>query len=189
MSLLQTLVARGVLKEADEGRAADAVATATGHPPHLTLIEKGFVKEDALLPVLAEEFGLDFVDLTQATVEPDALKDVPLKLISRKNLMPLARQNGTLVVATGDPFDAYALDELQTLTGLHVRPVLGSAREITRLRDFHFGRGADTISSLVKERAEDGIELLEELEADDSELAKQAQEASVVKLVNEILVE
>jgi len=30
------------------------VATAVGHPPHLTLIEKGFVKEDKLLPVLAE---------------------------------------------------------------------------------------------------------------------------------------
>ncbi|HEY2787544.1 MAG TPA: ATPase, T2SS/T4P/T4SS family [Fimbriiglobus sp.] len=190
MTLLQTLVSRGVLKESDEGRAADAVATASGHPPHLTLMEKGFVKEEALFPVLAEEFGLDFVDLTQTTVETEALADVPLKLIFRKNLMPLARQNGTLVVATGDPFDAYAIDELQTLTGLHVRPVLGSPREITRLLNSHFGRGADTVSSLVKDRTDDGgIELLEELEADDSELAKQAQEASVVKLVNEILVE
>src|SRR5262245_6106595 len=117
MSLLQTLVARGVLKEADEGRAADAVAVAAGHPPHLTLIEKGFVKEDALLPVLAEEFGLDYVDLTQTKVEPEALNSIPPalhKLIDQKNLLPIARQNGTLVVATGDPFDAYGIDELQT---------------------------------------------------------------------------
>ncbi len=189
MTLLQTLVARGVLKETDEGRAADAIATANGHPPHLTLMEKGFVKEDALFPVLAEEFGLDFVDLTQTTVETDALTDVPLKLIHRKNLMPIARQNGTLVVATGDPYDAYAIDELQTLTGLHVRPVLSSPREITRLLKAHFGGSADTIASLVKDREDDGIELLEDIESDDSELAKQAQEASVVKLVNEILVE
>jgi hypothetical protein len=104
MTLLQTLVARGVLKEADEGRAADAVAMAVGHPPHLTLMEKGFVKEEALFPILAEEFGLDFVDLTQTTVESDALTGVPLKLLFRKNLMPIARQNGTLVVATSDPF-------------------------------------------------------------------------------------
>src|SRR5437016_5050405 len=41
----------------------------------------------------------------------------------------------------------------------------------------------------MQERANDGVELLEELEADDSEIAKQAQEASVVKLVNEILTE
>src|SRR5207248_7455301 len=43
--------------------------------------------------------------------------------------------------------------------------------------------------AMMQERANDGVELLEELEADDSELAKMAQEASVVKLVNEILIE
>src|SRR5205085_7599389 len=100
MTLLQTLVARGVLKESDEGRAADAVATASNHPPHMTLIEKGFVKEDALFPILAEMFGLDFVDLTQTPVEAEALVDVPYKLLDSKNLLPIARQNGTLVVAT-----------------------------------------------------------------------------------------
>src|SRR4029077_11458105 len=42
--------------------------------------------------------------------------------------------------------------------------------------------------AMVEERKED-VELLEEIEADDSEVAKMAQEASVVKLVNEILVE
>src|SRR5207302_10538787 len=41
---------------------------------------------------------------------------------------------------------------------------------------------------MVEERKED-VELLEEIEADDSEVAKMAQEASVVRLVNEILVE
>src|SRR5207245_5423118 len=105
------------------------------------------------------------------------------------NLRPLERDNGTLIVATGDPFDVYALDELQTVTGLHVIPVLASPREIARLIKTHFGVGGETVSSLMQERANDGVELLEELETDDSELAKMAQEASVVKLVNEILVE
>src|SRR5262249_43602359 len=95
----------------------------------------------------------------------------------------------SLVVATGDPFDVYALDELATLTGLHIVPVLASPREISRLIKTHFGVGGDTVSALVQERPEDQVELLEGIEADDSELAKQAQEASVVKLVNEILVE
>src|SRR6185503_20976874 len=84
-------------------------------------------------------------------------------------------------------FDVYAIDELQTLTGLHVHPVLASPREIARLIKTHFGVGGETVTAMVQERSE--IELLEELEADDSELAKQAQEASVVKLVNEILIE
>jgi general secretion pathway protein E/type IV pilus assembly protein PilB len=190
MQLLKTLTDRGLLEEADRGRAAEAIKGAPDFPPHQVLIDKGFVKEEALLPVLAEEFGLELVDLSHATITPDVLAAMPLRLVHRKNLMPVARNNGTLVVATGDPFDAYAIDELQTLTGLHVMPVLAPPREIARLIKAHFGVGGDTISALLAEReAQEDIELLEELEADDSELAKQAQEASVVRLVNQILVE
>ncbi len=169
-------------------RAADAIAAAPERSPHATLVEKGFVKEDQMLPVLADEFGMEWVDLTQVKVEPDALAGAPLKLLNRKNLMPISRHNGTIVVATGDPYDAYALDELTTLTGLQVHPVLGSPKEISRLIKTHFGVGGDTVSSLVEDRKDD-VEFLEDFESDDSELAKQAQEASVVKLVNEILVE
>ncbi|MGL6097430.1 MAG: GspE/PulE family protein, partial [Fimbriiglobus sp.] len=190
MTLLDSLVRRGLIADADRPRAAAALAAAPGRPPHLTLVEKGFVKEDHLLPALADEFGLEYVDLTTATVEPDALAGVPQKLVHRRNLMPLSRVNGTLTVATGDPYDPYALDELHTLTGLHIHPVLGSPREITRLLKIHFGVGGDTVSALMEEsKPKDDLELLEDIEADDSEMAKQAQEASVVRLVNQILVE
>src|SRR5438874_694535 len=84
---------------------------------------------------------------------------------------------------------AAALDDLQTLTGLAIHPVLASSREISRLIKTHFGVGGDTVADLAAQKAKDDVELLEDIEADDSELAKQAQEASVVKLVNEILVE
>jgi general secretion pathway protein E/type IV pilus assembly protein PilB len=189
MMLLDALARRGLLTDADRARAADAVAASPDNPPHLTLLEKGFLKEEPLYDALAEEFGLDFVDLTKTPVEPEALVGVPQKLVHRRNLMPIARLNGTLVVATGDPFDAYALDEFATVTGLEVRPVLGSPREIARLLRQHFGVGGDTVTALMEEAGKEELELLEDIEADDSELAKQAQEASVVRLVNQILVE
>jgi general secretion pathway protein E/type IV pilus assembly protein PilB len=189
MQLVQRLLEKGLLSEADLPRLNDAQAAAPGKPVHEIIIEKGFVKEEHVLAALADEFGMDLVDLTNITVEPETLQAMPLKLVHRRSLMPLSRQNGTLVVATGDPYDVYALDELQTLTGLHVQSVLASPREIARLIKTHFGVGGETVSAMVQERAGDGVELLEELEMDDSEAAKMAQEASVVKLVNEILVE
>ena len=190
MQLIDTLADRGVLSEAERARALDAVAGAADRPPHLTLLEKGFVKEENLFPALADEFGLEFVDLTQATVDPQALVGIPQRLVHRKKLMPLARSNGTLVVATGDPFDSYALDELQTITGLQIHPVLGSPREIDRLLKMHFGIGGDNMAALLATaKKEDDVELLEDIEADDSEAAKQAQEATVVGLVNKILTE
>jgi type II secretion system protein E len=189
MQLAKRLVEKGRMTAADLERLNQARTAAPTKPLHELLIEQGFAKEEDVLAALAEEFGMDLVDLTKITVEPETLKAMPLKLVHRRTLMPLSRKNGTLVVATGDPFDVYSLDELQTLTGLQVQPVLASPREIARLIKTHFGVGGETVSSMVQQRADDGVELLEDLEADDSEAAKMAQEASVVKLVNEILVE
>lgn len=189
MQLTQRLSHKGLLSDDNLARLNELHASSPSTPLHELIIERGFVKEEAVLEVLAEEFGMEVVDLTKVTIDPDTLKSMPLKLVHRRTLMPLKRENGTLVVATGDPYDVYALDELQTLTGLQVLPVLASPREITRLIKTHFGVGGETVSSMMADREAEGIELLQELEADDSELAKMAQEASVVKLVNEILIE
>jgi general secretion pathway protein E/type IV pilus assembly protein PilB len=187
MQLAERLVKKVLANEADQARVAEAQAAEPAKPIHELLIEKGFAKEDKVLAALAEEFGMDLVDLTQIEVESETLKAMPLKLVHRRSIMPLARDNGTLKVAIGNPFDVYALDELQTLTGLHIEPVLASPKEIARLIKHHFGVGGETVTAMVQERGD--VELLEGIEADDSELAKQAQEASVVKLVNEILIE
>jgi len=187
MFLLQRLKEKGQLTDADARRAAEAQAAEPNRPIHEILLEKGIGNELHVLSTLAEEFGLEFVDLSHARIESDTLAVMPAKLVHRKGLLPVSRDNGTLVVATSNPYDVYALDELQTLTGLQIHPVLGSPREIARLIKHHFGVGGETVQALVQERED--VELLEGIEADDSELAKQAQEASVVKLVNEILVE
>jgi len=54
------------------------------------------------------------------------LQDFPLKFIHREALFPIRRTNGTLVVATSDPFNLYPLDELSVATGLTVVPVLAT---------------------------------------------------------------
>jgi general secretion pathway protein E/type IV pilus assembly protein PilB len=189
--LLTLLRRRGLLNEELLRRAAESLAAAPDLPPHQVLIDKGYLKEEILLPVLAEELGLELVDLGRVQIDRAILEQVPPRLVHRKNLMPLSRHNGTLIVATGDPFDAYAIDEFQTLTGLHILPVLAPPREIARLIKQYFGVGGDTVAALAEEAKDkqEEIEFLEALEADDSEMAKQAQEASVVRLVNQILIE
>ena len=189
MDFLASLVGKNLLQDRDLPMIRQTLAETPNTPLHVMLLERGWAKEEELLPALAEYFGLDLIDLTKLTISPETLRSLPPKLVHRRSLLPVERQNGALVVATGDPFDMYALDELQTLTGLRVRPVLASPREIARLVKTHFGVGGETVTAMVEEAAASEVELLEELEADDSEVAKQAQEASVVKLVNEILVE
>src|SRR5690606_10071458 len=143
-----------VLNEADLPKIEQAVAAQPDRALHETLIDRGFAREEPVLRALAEEFGLELIDLAAVELDPAALTAVPLKLIHRRNLMPLARENGTLTVATGNPYDVYALDELQTVTGLEILPVLASPREITRLIRTHFGVGGETVSALMEEKAD-----------------------------------
>src|SRR5438067_1117125 len=105
MQLIQQLVRKGLIKEADLSRIAEAEKSANGRPVHEILIEKGFAKEDDVLQQLADNMGMEFVDLTKVTVDAPTLASVPAKLVHRHSLMPLYRENGTLVVATGNPFD------------------------------------------------------------------------------------
>ena len=152
-------------------------------------IDLGYVDEEVALRAMAEEVGLDFVDLSQADVDLTLLETFPTKLIYRQNLFPVARSNGQLEVATSDPFNLYPLDEASAATGLSVVPLLASRSEIDKLIKRHLGVGSETVDNLIEQQSDQGVELLTDIETDGSELSEMAQEASVIRLVNEILLE
>ncbi len=152
-------------------------------------IEQGLVDEEAALRAVGEELGMEFVDLRSADVDLEVVKHFPQKLIYRHSLFPLSRVNGSLTLATSDPLDVYALDEASAATGLSIVPVVSERAEIARLMKKHLGVGSETVEGLMAAREDDDIQLLEDIESDGSELGEMAQQASVVRLVNEILVE
>lgn len=154
-------------------------------------VRLGFVSEDEALGALAEHLGLELFDPATTAADPKLLETFPLRLIHRHNLFPLVHRDDALLVATSEPFDLYALDEAAAATGLRVQPVLASPADVGKLIKTHLGVAAETIDGLIAQRTEtDGeVEILDELELDGSEASEQALEASVVRLVNEILVE
>lgn len=153
-------------------------------------IDMGFVSEEDALRAIADEMGVAFIDLRTTEVDLTLLDSVPQKIIFRQTLFPVRRENGAIVVATNDPFDLYPLDEVSASTGLAVLPALAERDEIAKLIKTHFGVGGETVGGLIEQKIEqDGVELLEDIETDGSELSEMAQEASVVRLVNEILLE
>lgn len=155
-----------------------------------TAVELGFVSEEDALVALADEVGLEYVDLSETEVDLSLLKEFPTKLIHRQSLFPIRRNHGALVVATSDPFDLYPIDEVSAATGRQVIPVLASRTEITKLIKRHLGVGSETVDGMIEATSEEaGVELLSDIETDGSELSEQAQEASVVRLVNEIMLE
>ncbi|MFH1417255.1 MAG: ATPase, T2SS/T4P/T4SS family, partial [Planctomycetota bacterium] len=153
------------------------------------LVRLGYCSETHVLEALGELYQFDVVDLTAVDVPVDVelLQRMPSKLVHRAKLIPLDKVNGSLRVATPDPFQIYAFDELRMLCGLEIKPVLAKESEISEIIKKYFGVGGDTISQLVDD--EDDIQVLSDVRESAGDLAEMAQDASVVRLVNEILLE
>jgi len=151
----------------------------------------GFGTEEEALSAVATTLGLDLVDLSQVEVERELLESFPVKLIHRFEVFPLVLHENDLVLATSNPFDVHAIDAVSAATGWAVTPVVGLPDELSKLIKSYLGVGAETIDGLLAQHEEDDgrVQMLDEVEFDGSEASEMAQEASVVRLVNEILAE
>ena len=88
-------------------------------------------------------------------------------------------------IATSRLFDSAGIDELRLATGMDFRPVLAPLSEIDRAMKRLVGIGADTLQTMGEEG---GIRVLE-TESDNLDLSKAAEDASIIKFVNQVLTE
>ena len=155
------------------------------------LNQLGVRSEEEAFYHLATTLGMRLLDLTKTEVDKEILQTFPMKMVHRYGVFPVGYDlDGSLVVATGNPFDLHAIDAISAAVKVPVVPVVAFPSELTKLIKTYLGVGAETIDGLLAQAAEEnGVEMLEDLEWDQSGDAAMAQEASVVRLVNDILTE
>ncbi|MDA0809468.1 MAG: ATPase, T2SS/T4P/T4SS family [Planctomycetota bacterium] len=186
MEISEVLIRHGLLTT-DQG---DQVRKqANGHRFDKAVIEMGLLTEEQTLRAFADELGMKYVELKNFTIDPELLNLFPTSTIYRHSLLPLRRDNGRVEVATSDPFDLEALDELSSLSNLRLEPVLARHSDVVQFIKEKLGVGGDTINELVKQKTDDDDDYLAEASRADGELAEMAQQASVIRLVNELLLE
>ncbi|MFW5732756.1 MAG: GspE/PulE family protein, partial [Planctomycetota bacterium] len=185
MSIAEVLLEKGVITPDQLAEAMD-LRRSKGVRLDRALVSLGHVEQEVLLRVLSEQLAIPLVDLRDVEIDVETLRSLPSRLVYRKHLVPVARNNGTLTVATADPFDLYAFDELRMLTGLQIEPALAGEEEIDKVIKRHYGVGGETLDEMM---STDDLEVLSDESGDDQDLLEMAQEASVIKLVNEIFIE
>jgi type IV pilus assembly protein PilB len=150
---------------------------ASGIPLGQSLIDAGIVDSNQLAQALAERNGLDYIDLNSFEVDQGAANLIDAGKARRYQTIPVSfLGEQTLLVATADPANVLALDDIAMATGYEVRRAVASPEDIEGL-----------ISQLS--RLGDAVEELEDVEdaAEVIELRDQADEAPVVKLVHSVI--
>ncbi len=185
MSISEILLAKGLLtpQQIDE---AVALQRAEGLRLDRALIQLGAITERQMLEVMSEQLHIPLVNLDEVTITQETLRFLPAKVVYRKRLLPISQTNGTLNVATSDAFDLYAFDDIRLMTGLHIQPVLAPRDDIEKVIKAHYGLGGDTLDEMV---GADDLETPSGTIEGGEDLLEMAQEASVIKLVNEIIIE
>jgi type II secretion system protein E len=139
--------------------------------------------EEAVLRWLAKEYQVGYTALDEVEPDKQVLSLFPARLLLKEELLPLRRVNGHVEVATSRLFNTQGLDALKTVTGLKLQPVLAPSEAIQREMKKRLGVGADTIDTLGEEAT---FQVVDD-EADDSDLDSAAEDASIIRFVNQVL--
>lgn len=140
--------------------------------------------EADVLQWLAKEYGLQFTTLEDIEPDKEVLSLFPARLLLKGELLPLRRNNGSVEIATSKLFATQELDALRSLSGLKLRPVLAPSEAIQREMKKRLGVGADTIGTLEEEKP---FEVVDEDKLEDTDLDSAAEDASIIKFVNQVL--
>ena len=172
-----------------------------------TLVALGFVKESEITALLSKQFGVPSIAISQFQIDPAVVKLIPAETAQKYQIIPLSRSGATLTIAMTDPTNVFAMDDIKFMTGYNVEPVVASETEVDDALQRYYGKepvaaaaAAAALGPSALEAAsqalenmpllEDAgdVEVLNEFEEISAEaLAKQGEEAPVIKLVNVIL--
>ncbi len=167
---------------ADREAVEQAVAAAKSErkPTGQVLVEQGVLRQDQLARVVAERFGLDYVDLTVYEPDVGAMNLLSAEAIKRYQAVPVGfTDDGALLLAMADPTNILTIDDIAMITSRRVRPAAASVEDVKQLAT-KIGQMEESIEDIAEE---DGQE-----EAAPETLADEAdRDAPVIKLVHSII--
>jgi type IV pilus assembly protein PilB len=156
------------------------IARAQSKPTGQVLVEQGILRHDQLARVVAERYGLDYIDLSTYELDMGAVNLIDMEAIRRYQAVPVGfLEDGTLLLAMADPTNVLTVDDIAMLTGRRVRSASASVEDLNILI---------TRLSRVERSVEDVVEVADapepELLVDEAD-----KDAPVIKLVHSIVAE
>ena len=181
------LVEKGIITTEELNRALNEQQK-TGEILGKVLIKLGMVSERQMLEVLSGQLGIPFIELKETKIEDAVIKSIPAKFAWHYNVMPVNLVGNVLTVAISNPFDMWPIDDLETNLGYRIDKALATSQDIQEAINKFYGVGADTIERILEgEKPEEPEEISAGANDNVEDLEKMAEDASVIKLVNQIL--
>jgi len=192
MNRLGDILVREEVISPEQLQRAQEASRKTGERLGLLLIKSGVLSEENLTQFLSRQYGVPAINLAEFEIEPDVIALVPRDVARKHRLIPMSRTGNSLIVATADPSQVAALDDLHFLTNLNIEVVVTSDASISAALVRYFEPKDELASFNMDEVMGDlteDVDFARQDEADDNlmDLERASEDAPVVKLCNVIL--
>ena len=182
----ELLVQKSLLSEEQLQRAKQE-ADSTGTRVGFQMTKLGFIEESELAEAVSNQYGVPMITLDDFAVDPEVVALVPEDVAHKHTILPVNRAGSTLIIATSDPSNIFAMDDVKFLTGYNVEVVVAAEESIRRAIEKYYDSSASIDEVMMGFDDEDLEVVSSEESVDIDELAQQTEDAPVVKLVNLIL--
>jgi type IV pilus assembly protein PilB len=180
----ENLISMAQLKKAQEEQSRN------GGRIGYHLIKTGAIEESKLTDFLSKQYGVPAINLKDFDIDPDIIKLVPKEVCEKHLIIPVNRAGASLIIAMSDPSNIFAMDDIKFLTGYNIETVVASEMAIREAVERYYAPKGPTLEEILGDFDDGGIEVADEGGGDDvDDLAKLADDAPVVKLVNRILLD
>jgi general secretion pathway protein E len=185
---IRSLLAERKLLSPERTEECLAEADRTGESLDKVFLQKGYLTELDALHLFGDVLGMEVAErLTSATVPAGFVERVPVQFARSYNLCALSLEGGRMRVATCQPFETNAIDDLSTMLGVEPEPVLAPRVEITNLINKAYKQKADVVEEALDNLEEGELDAIS-AEIDSAEdILDVANKAPIIKLVNMIL--
>ncbi|MBN1864046.1 MAG: type II secretion system ATPase GspE [Victivallales bacterium] len=188
--ILELLCDHGMLDKAQIDEGWEKVAASSGKLDIMdALKELGYVDENETMAVLAQQYGLDTLDLDGYQIPVEVIESVSSKIAQQYKIVPVMKHDDMLTVAMSDPTDMETLDSLRYVLNCDVDAVISQKSQIKKLLDLHYGTIEASVDSFLSEISGDDVEhqLVADMEKSGESL--EADDAPIIRLVTLIIVE
>ena len=191
--VLQLLTDKGLL---DEGALESARAKVTEDGYEGTedtaalesLLADQVISQKQIAQVLAEEFNMEMVELSDVRVSAQALEIVPFELANRYKVIPLEADDSEVELAVFDPLDMDAIDSISHVIKRSIVSRVAPLEEIEKaIHQYYEGAHAEEVGSIFS-GMEDPDALPSQIELPSAEGASE-EEAPIIKYVHMVISE
>jgi type IV pilus assembly protein PilB len=187
-SVEELLLERGHINADQLGQAKSVQAQTPGKTIAQILLTMSAASEAQILEALSETLGLPFETPKRTDVDAQAFGALPVDYIRRHQVLPLRREEKTLVVGMCDPTNVFLIDEVRRKTGRDIRVVVITPADVTRLLEQVNTDVVDVeVEKIIKDLADDDVQLVADTKDDEADLAKLGNENPIIRFVNYLI--